>query len=85
MLVLDRKEYPVLTRTGPGRWTPGYTLDDAVRIRRRLAAHEPATCPTCGDPMVAAAGPDTDGTIWLVRCARCESSVVLREPAAAAS
>ncbi len=75
----------MLTRTGPGRWTPSYTLDDAVRIRRRLAAQEPARCPACGEPMVATAGPDTDGTIWLVRCAHCESSMVLREPAVAAA
>lgn len=72
----------VPTRTGPGRWIPGYSLDDAARIRRLLNSRAPVKCPTCGGPMVVAAAPDPDGTVWFVRCAGCESSVVLREAAA---
>lgn len=68
------------TITRSGRWTPGYSLDDAARIRRRLAQREvPEACPACGGALRATTGRDGAVTVWFVRCAGCQLSVVVRE------
>lgn len=66
-------------RTAPTRWSPGFSLDEAARIRRMIATREGRmTCPSCGAELRPTVGFDGEWRVWLVRCDVCSRGVVVR-------
>lgn len=60
------------------RPTPGYSLDEAARIRRAIAKGDQSiNCPDCHHPLDPRVGHDAETTIWVVRCHVCGRGVVL--------
>ena len=66
------------TRTAPPRFSPGFSLDEAARIRRMIVTHEDRmTCPHCGTELRPTGGRDGTRRVWLVWCDVCDRGVVV--------
>lgn len=65
------------TRQVSTRWNPGFSLDDAARIRRMIVTRDAITCPGCGEELAPKVGLDGERHVWLVRCDHCGRGVVV--------
>lgn len=68
-------------RTWHTRIGPGFSLDEAARIRKQMTqvARGTLTCPHCGSFLQEITGPGVGERVSLVLCDGCGRSLVLRE------
>ncbi|MEK6609501.1 MAG: hypothetical protein AABZ35_01110 [Gemmatimonadota bacterium] len=65
-------------RTVPPRWSPGFSLDEAARIRRMIVTRAGRmACPYCDAELKPTVGLDGQQRVWLVRCDVCNRSIVV--------
>ncbi len=65
------------TRPVSTRWNPGFSLDDAARIRRMIVTRDTITCLGCGKELAPKVGLDGERRVWMVRCDGCGRGVVV--------
>jgi len=70
----------VTTQTAAPRWSTGFTLDEAARIRRMMSEQAAAlTCPHCGARLHPTGGGAGEDRVWIVGCGACGLSVLLND------
>ncbi|OGT94386.1 MAG: hypothetical protein A2083_10665 [Gemmatimonadetes bacterium GWC2_71_9] len=68
----------IAMHSAPPRWSPGYSLDEAARIRKQIVMRAgPMGCPHCGAELKPTVGGDGERRVWLVRCEQCRRGVVV--------